>query len=101
MAASCQNEADDEGRPPLVKRRITAPKAAKGGVTPRSPKSKRHSAWEIVFESHIVLGFNRSMIDIQASMAREHLKQVPDRMTARRRRLAQERVAAGIKGACG
>lgn len=47
----------------------------------------RHGAREVVFEEHIVLGYNYRMTDIQAAVGREQLKRLPE-IVATRRRLA-------------
>lgn len=45
----------------------------------------RHSASEVVFEEHSVVGYNYRMTDIQAAVGREQLKRLPDIVAARRR----------------
>jgi dTDP-4-amino-4,6-dideoxygalactose transaminase len=45
----------------------------------------RHSAREVVFEEHAVLGYNYRMTDIQAAVGREQLKRLPDIVASRRR----------------
>jgi perosamine synthetase len=52
------------------------------------PDTVRHTAREVVFESHPVLGYNYRMTDIQAAIGREQLKRLPD-IIARRRALGQ------------
>ena len=47
----------------------------------------RHSAREVVFEEHAVMGYNYRMTDIQAAVGREQLKRLPE-IVATRRRLA-------------
>jgi dTDP-4-amino-4,6-dideoxygalactose transaminase len=47
----------------------------------------RHSAREVVFEEHAVMGYNYRMTDIQAAVGREQLKRLPT-IVATRRRLA-------------
>ncbi|HEU5012455.1 MAG TPA: DegT/DnrJ/EryC1/StrS family aminotransferase [Roseiflexaceae bacterium] len=47
----------------------------------------RHSAREVVFEEHNVLGYNYRMTDIQAAVGREQLKRLPE-IVATRRQLA-------------
>ena len=46
------------------------------------PDSVRHSAREVVFESHRALGFNYRMTDIQAAVGREQLKRTPEVVAA-------------------
>jgi hypothetical protein len=59
----------------------------------------RHSAREVVFEEHAVLGYNYRMTDIQAAVGREQLKRLPD-IVARRRELAEtyKSLLAGVPG---
>ena len=45
----------------------------------------RHSAREVVFEEHSVMGYNYRMTDIQAAVGREQLKRLPEIVAARRR----------------
>jgi len=45
----------------------------------------RHSAREVVFEEHTVMGYNYRMTDIQAAVGREQLKRLPEIVAARRR----------------
>jgi dTDP-4-amino-4,6-dideoxygalactose transaminase len=45
----------------------------------------RHSAREIIFEEHVVVGYNYRMTDIQAAVGREQLKRMPTIIPARRR----------------
>ncbi len=47
----------------------------------------RHSANQVIFEEHSVIGFNYRMTDIQAAVGREQLKRMPD-IVARRREIA-------------
>ncbi|MDW3214159.1 MAG: DegT/DnrJ/EryC1/StrS family aminotransferase [Ilumatobacteraceae bacterium] len=47
----------------------------------------RHSANEVIFEEHSVIGFNYRMTDIQAAVGREQLKRMPE-IIARRREIA-------------
>ena len=47
----------------------------------------RHSANQVIFEEHSVIGFNYRMTDIQAAVGREQLKRLPD-IVARRRAIA-------------
>lgn len=47
----------------------------------------RHKAAHVVFEDHIILGYNYRMTDIQASVGIEQLKRIGD-IVARRRRIA-------------
>jgi len=47
----------------------------------------RHSANEVIFEEHTVVGYNYRMTDIQAAVGREQLKRLPE-IVATRRRLA-------------
>lgn len=49
----------------------------------------RHSAREVVFEEHAVLGYNYRMTDIQAAVGREQLKRLPEIVAARRRLAAR------------
>ncbi len=44
----------------------------------------RHSAKEIIFETHDVVGFNYRMTDIQAAVGREQLKRLPQIVADRR-----------------
>jgi dTDP-4-amino-4,6-dideoxygalactose transaminase len=44
----------------------------------------RHSAREVVFEEHAVMGYNYRMTDIQAAVGREQLKRLPEIVAARR-----------------
>jgi perosamine synthetase len=48
------------------------------------PDTVRHTAKEVVFESHPVLGYNYRMTDIQASVGREQLKRLPEIIERRR-----------------
>ena len=48
----------------------------------------RHSANQVVFEDHSVIGFNYRMTDIQAAVGREQLKRMPD-IVVRRRAIAE------------
>ena len=52
------------------------------------PDTVRHTAKEVVFESHPVLGYNYRMTDIQAAVGREQLKRLPE-IIARRRLLGR------------
>ncbi len=45
----------------------------------------RHSANEVIFEDHPVIGYNYRMTDIQAAVGREQLKRLPGIVVARRR----------------
>ncbi len=45
----------------------------------------RHSAREVVFEEHPVLGYNYRMTDIQAAVGRVQLERLPEIVAARRR----------------
>jgi perosamine synthetase len=47
----------------------------------------RHSANQVIFEEHSVIGFNYRMTDIQAAVGREQLKRMAD-IVARRREIA-------------
>jgi perosamine synthetase len=47
----------------------------------------RHSANQVIFEEHSVVGFNYRMTDIQAAVGREQLKRMPE-IVARRREIA-------------
>lgn len=49
----------------------------------------RHSAREVVFEDHSVLGYNYRMTDIQAAVGREQLKRLPSIVETRRRLAAR------------
>jgi perosamine synthetase len=49
----------------------------------------RHSAREVVFEEHAVMGYNYRMTDIQAAVGREQLKRLPEIVAARRRLAAR------------
>jgi dTDP-4-amino-4,6-dideoxygalactose transaminase len=55
----------------------------------------RHSANEVIFEEHAVLGFNYRMTDIQAAVGREQLRRLPDVVAARRAIADQYRDALG------
>ena len=48
------------------------------------PDTVRHTARQIVFESHPVLGYNYRMTDIQAAVGREQLKRLPGILERRR-----------------
>jgi len=48
------------------------------------PDTVRHTAKEVVFESHPVLGYNYRMTDIQAAVGREQLKRLPEIIERRR-----------------
>jgi dTDP-4-amino-4,6-dideoxygalactose transaminase len=45
----------------------------------------RHSANQVIFEEHAVVGYNYRMTDVQAAIGREQLKRLPEIMAARRR----------------
>lgn len=45
----------------------------------------RHSANQVIFEEHAVVGYNYRMTDIQAAVGREQLKRLPEIVAARRR----------------
>ncbi len=45
----------------------------------------RHSANQVIFEEHAVIGYNYRMTDVQAAIGREQLKRLPDIVAARRR----------------
>jgi dTDP-4-amino-4,6-dideoxygalactose transaminase len=45
----------------------------------------RHSANQVIFEEHAVIGYNYRMTDVQAAIGREQLKRLPEIITARRR----------------
>jgi perosamine synthetase len=49
----------------------------------------RHSAREVVFEEHTVMGYNYRMTDIQAAVGREQLKRLPEIVSTRRRLAAR------------
>jgi dTDP-4-amino-4,6-dideoxygalactose transaminase len=59
----------------------------------------RHSANEVIFEEHSVIGFNYRMTDIQAAVGREQLRRMPE-IIARRRGLADRYTSllAGLDG---
>jgi perosamine synthetase len=52
------------------------------------PTTVRHSAGQVIFERHSVLGYNYRMTDIQAAVGREQLKRLPE-IIATRRKLAR------------
>jgi dTDP-4-amino-4,6-dideoxygalactose transaminase len=59
----------------------------------------RHSAREVVFEEHGVLGYNYRMTDMQAAVGREQLKRLPGIVETRRRLAARYReILAAIPG---
>jgi len=59
----------------------------------------RHSANQVIFEEHAVIGYNYRMTDVQAAIGREQLKRLPDIVTARRRLGARYReLLADIPG---
>ncbi len=59
----------------------------------------RHSANQVIFEEHAVIGYNYRMTDVQAAIGREQLKRLPDIVTARRRLGARYReLLADISG---
>jgi dTDP-4-amino-4,6-dideoxygalactose transaminase len=45
----------------------------------------RHSANQVIFEEHAVVGYNYRMTDVQAAIGREQLKRLPAIIEARRR----------------
>lgn len=45
----------------------------------------RHSAHQVIFEEHAVVGYNYRMTDVQAAIGREQLKRLPEIFAARRR----------------
>jgi perosamine synthetase len=45
----------------------------------------RHSANQVIFEEHAVIGYNYRMTDVQAAIGREQLKRLPGIIEARRR----------------
>lgn len=49
----------------------------------------RHSANQVIFEEHSVVGYNYRMTDIQAAVGREQLRRMPDIIAARRRLAAR------------
>jgi dTDP-4-amino-4,6-dideoxygalactose transaminase len=49
----------------------------------------RHSASEVIFEEHAIIGYNYRMTDIQAAVGREQLKRLPEIVAARRRLAAR------------
>jgi perosamine synthetase len=63
------------------------------------PDTVRHTAKEVVFESHPVMGYNYRMTDIQAAVGREQLKRLPE-IIERRRSLGRRylQVLAEIPG---
>jgi dTDP-4-amino-4,6-dideoxygalactose transaminase len=59
----------------------------------------RHSANQVIFEEHAVLGYNYRMTDVQAAIGREQLKRLPEIVAARRRLGARyAALLAGIPG---
>jgi dTDP-4-amino-4,6-dideoxygalactose transaminase len=48
----------------------------------------RHSANQVIFEEHAVIGYNYRMTDVQAAIGREQLKRLPE-IVAMRRRLGE------------
>jgi dTDP-4-amino-4,6-dideoxygalactose transaminase len=48
---------------------------------------ERHGSNQVIFEEHIVVGFNYRMTDIQAAVGREQLKRLPE-LVAERRQIA-------------
>jgi perosamine synthetase len=59
----------------------------------------RHSANDVIFEDHSVVGYNYRMTDIQAAVGREQLKRLPGIVVDRRRLAAQYRERlSGIDG---
>lgn len=59
----------------------------------------RHSAREVIFEEHAIVGFNYRMTDIQAAVGREQLKRLPQIVAARRRLAAgYGRLLADVAG---
>jgi perosamine synthetase len=59
----------------------------------------RHSANQVIFEEHSVIGFNYRMTDIQAAVGREQLRRMPDIISARRR--IADRYAELLAGVAG
>lgn len=55
----------------------------------------RHSANEVIFEDHSVVGYNYRMTDIQAAVGREQLKRLPGIVADRRRIAARYRDLLG------
>lgn len=55
----------------------------------------RHSANEVIFEEHSVVGYNYRMTDIQAAVGREQLKRLPCIVADRRRIAARYRDLLG------
>ena len=49
----------------------------------------RHSANQVIFEEHSIVGYNYRMTDIQAAVGREQLRRMPDIIAARRRLAAR------------
>jgi perosamine synthetase len=45
----------------------------------------RHSANQVIFEEHAVIGYNYRMTDVQAAIGREQLKRLPEIIATRRR----------------
>jgi dTDP-4-amino-4,6-dideoxygalactose transaminase len=45
----------------------------------------RHSANQVIFEEHAVIGYNYRMTDVQAAIGREQLKRLPEIVATRRR----------------
>ncbi|HVN85469.1 MAG TPA: DegT/DnrJ/EryC1/StrS family aminotransferase [Candidatus Binatia bacterium] len=48
------------------------------------PDTVRHGANQIIFESHVALGYNYRMTDIQAAVGREQLQRLPEIIRTRR-----------------
>ncbi len=59
----------------------------------------RHNANDVIFEDHLVIGYNYRLTDIQAAVGREQLKRLPGIVVARRRLADRYReLLAGIPG---
>jgi dTDP-4-amino-4,6-dideoxygalactose transaminase len=59
----------------------------------------RHSANQVIFEEHTVVGYNYRMTDIQAAVGREQLKRLPEIVAVRRRLAARyDELLAEIPG---
>ncbi|PDV98062.1 DegT/DnrJ/EryC1/StrS family aminotransferase [Candidatus Chloroploca asiatica] len=59
----------------------------------------RHSANQVIFEEHAVIGYNYRMTDVQAAIGREQLKRLPTIVAARRRLGARyQQLLAAIPG---
>ncbi|RRR69946.1 MAG: DegT/DnrJ/EryC1/StrS family aminotransferase [Candidatus Viridilinea halotolerans] len=61
----------------------------------------RHSATQVVFEEHNLLGYNYRMTDVQAAIGREQLKRLPALVAARRRLVERYRQLLAVLPAVG